>query len=198
MLCTVCEREREGSPAGALVRFPPRAYRRIKIRAVTSDSTEENRVIASVKGIFEAHLAVRDVALSTGFYRDRVGLELAHLSADQAAFFWVGGRGHTMLGLWAAGAGSHHVTSHIAFATALSEVIAATASLERSGIMPLDFEGRRTAQPVVLAWMPAAAVYFRDPDDHLLEFIAMLDDEARPEDGVVTWSDWNTRKVRNG
>ncbi len=153
---------------------------------------------SKIDRIFEAHLTVRSVARSTGFYRDRLGLELAHLSADQAAFFWVGGRGHTMLGLWSAGVGPHHVTSHIAFATALSEVIAATASLERSGIMPLDFEGRRTAHPVVLAWMPAAAVYFRDPDDHLLEFIAMLDDEARPEDGVVTWSDWNTRKVRNG
>jgi NAD(P)H-dependent FMN reductase len=38
--------------------------------------------------------------------------------------------------------------------------------------------------------MPAAAVYFRDPDGHLLEFIAMLDGDARPDAGVVTWSEW--------
>jgi hypothetical protein len=38
--------------------------------------------------------------------------------------------------------------------------------------------------------MPAASVYFRDPDGHLLEYIAMLDDRPRPEDGVVTWRQW--------
>ena len=33
-------------------------------------------------------------------------------------------------------------------------------------------------------WMPAASMYFRGPDDHLLEFIAMLPDERRPGAGV--------------
>src|SRR5262245_29142044 len=99
-----------------------------------------------------------------------------------------------MLGLWAVGAAPQHVTGHIAFATSLDGVVAAPAQLERSGITPLDFDGQPTAEPVVLAWMPAAAVYFRDPDGHLLEFIAMLDDEAESESGVVTWGDWNQRR----
>jgi hypothetical protein len=38
--------------------------------------------------------------------------------------------------------------------------------------------------------MPAAAVYFRDPDGHMLEYLAMLDEPARPGAGVVTWSEW--------
>ena len=143
--------------------------------------------------IFEAHLAVRDVAQSLAFYRDRLGLEMAYLSPDRVAFVWAGGRGCTMLGLWAAGAAPQHVTGHVAFATTLGDVIAAPALLERNGITPLDFDGRPTVEAVVLAWMPAAAVYFRDPDDHLLEFIAMLDDEAQPEGGVVTWRNWNAR-----
>ena len=105
-----------------------------------------------------------------------------------------GGRGRTMLGLWAGSAAPQHVTNHVAFATTLADVINAPTSLERSGITPLDFDGRPTREPVVLAWMPAVAVYFRDPDGHLLEFIAMLDDEAQPEGGVVTWSNWPTVK----
>jgi len=42
----------------------------------------------------------------------------------------------------------------------------------------------------VIGWMPAAAVYFGDPDGHMLEYLAMLDAPARPDAGVVTWSEW--------
>jgi hypothetical protein len=37
---------------------------------------------------------------------------------------------------------------------------------------------------------PALAVYFLDPDGHLLEYIAMLEDEPRPDEGVVAWRAW--------
>jgi hypothetical protein len=38
--------------------------------------------------------------------------------------------------------------------------------------------------------MPAVSVYFTDPDGHSLEFISMLPDEAKPELGMVPWSEW--------
>jgi hypothetical protein len=38
--------------------------------------------------------------------------------------------------------------------------------------------------------MPAVSVYFLDPDGHLLEYIAMLPDEPRPDAGVMTWNAW--------
>jgi lactoylglutathione lyase len=38
--------------------------------------------------------------------------------------------------------------------------------------------------------MPAAVVYFRDPDDHLIEYLAMLDEAPQPERGIVRWSEW--------
>jgi lactoylglutathione lyase len=38
--------------------------------------------------------------------------------------------------------------------------------------------------------MPAVAVYLRDPDGHLLEYLAMLEHEPRPELGIVSWSQW--------
>jgi catechol-2,3-dioxygenase len=39
--------------------------------------------------------------------------------------------------------------------------------------------------------MPALAVYFVDPDGNLLEYIAMLDGEPRPDAGVVAWHAWS-------
>jgi lactoylglutathione lyase len=42
----------------------------------------------------------------------------------------------------------------------------------------------------VIAWMPAAAVYFRDPDGHLIEYLAMLDEPPRGDGGIVPWSQW--------
>ena len=53
--------------------------------------------------------------------------------------------------------------------------------------------GLPTEEPVVLAWMPAASVYFRDPDNNLLEFITMLTDPPRPDLGVLSWSEWVRR-----
>ena len=48
-------------------------------------------MITPVERLFETHLVVADLDASIAFYRDRVGLELAHVAqAGQAAFFWVG------------------------------------------------------------------------------------------------------------
>src|SRR5262245_19296392 len=154
-------------------------------------------MITPVDRLFEAHLTVADLDASIAFYRDRVGLELAHaVSARQAAFFWVGSRGTAMLGLWAAGSAPQKTTTHIAFAARLEDVIAAPRVLRLAGITPLDCDGRPTDEPVVLAWMPAASIYFHDPDGHLLEYIAMLTDDARPDGGVVTWKEWNISLAR--
>ena len=79
---------------------------------------------------------------------------------------------------------------YTAFRVGLADVIAAPNALRSAGITPLDFDGKPTDLPVVLAWMPAAAVYFRDPDGHLLEYIAMLPHAPRPDCGVVPWRMW--------
>jgi lactoylglutathione lyase len=141
--------------------------------------------------LFEVHMTVADLDRSVAFYRDAVGLQLAHImSARQAAFFWIGAAGNAMLGLWTAGSGPQRVTSHTAFRASLADVVAAPHALRSAGVTPLDFDSRPTDQPVVLAWMPAASVFFRDPDGHLLEYIAMLPHEPRPEYGIVPWRMW--------
>ena len=50
--------------------------------------------------------------------------------------------------------------------------------------------GEPASEPSVIGWMPAAAVYFRDPDGHQLEYLAMLPEPPRPDAGIVTWLDW--------
>jgi len=45
-------------------------------------------------------------------------------------------------------------------------------------------------EPIVFPWMPAASVFFDDPDGNNLEYIAMLPDPPRSEPGPVSWSEW--------
>ena len=143
------------------------------------------------RDLFEVHLTVRNLDDSIRFYRDIVGLRLAHVTREaQAAFMWIGASRKAMLGLWAAGPAPQLVTSHTAFRVRLADVIAAPDRMRRAGIPPLDFDGQPTDFPVVLAWIPAAAVYFRDLDGHLLEYIAILRHAPRPDCGVVPWQTW--------
>jgi lactoylglutathione lyase len=147
--------------------------------------------MVSVEGLFEVHLTVSDLDRSVAFYREVIGLRLAHVvEARGAAFFWIGHAGSAMLGLWTAGSGPARVHLHTAFRVSLADTMAAPRILRTAGITPLDFEGRPTDEPVVFAWMPAASVFFRDPDGHLLEYIAMIPDEPRPEAGIVPWRTW--------
>jgi hypothetical protein len=74
---------------------------------------------------------------------------------------------------------------HIAFTVTLDDLLAAPARLEARGIQPLCFFGQPTTEPWVIGWMPAATLYFRDPEGHMLEYLTMLDEPARREAGVA-------------
>jgi lactoylglutathione lyase len=57
-----------------------------------------------IEGLFETHITVRDLERSIAFYRDVVGLELGIPQPERpAAFFRVGGRGRSMLGVFSLG-----------------------------------------------------------------------------------------------
>lgn len=145
-----------------------------------------------MRSLFETHLTVSDLSRSSAFYRDVVGLTLAHEVPERgAAFFWIGAPGQSMLGLWTLGSAPVGLALHIAFLVPLDEVLAACRRLDAVGITPLSFFGQETREPSVIGWMPAAAVYFRDPDGHLLEYLAMLNSPARPDAGIVPWSAWS-------
>lgn len=136
-----------------------------------------------IAGLYETHLSVADLDRSIGFYRDVVGLELAHrMEARRGAFLWIGGRTRSMLGLWETGSSPVRLRLHLAFQVTLADVIASVAALRGAGQTPLAGGGGDAIdEPVVFPWMPAASVYFDDPDGHSLEYIALLDDPPRPE-----------------
>jgi lactoylglutathione lyase len=143
----------------------------------------------SVRGLFETHLTVADLNRSIAFYRDTVGLPVAlELPERGAAFHWIGRAGQAMLGLWSIGSAPMNMRLHIAFDVAIDDVLAAPEALRAHGVQPLSFFGEPSDEPSVIGWMPAAAVYFRDPDGHMLEYIAMLDAPPKPELGIVPWS----------
>ncbi len=144
----------------------------------------------NVRGLFETHLTVADLPESVAFYRDVVGLPVAIELPDRgAAFHWIGGPGQAMLGLWSIGSAPMNMQLHVAFAMDLEDVLGAPARLREHGVQPLSFFGEPADQPSYIGWMPAAAVYFRDPSGHMLEYLAMLDERPRAKLGIRPWDE---------
>jgi len=145
----------------------------------------------AIGALFESHLTVSDLERSMAFYGGALGLERAHVAPERrAAFYWLGGPGKSMLGLWEVGSAPQRLSLHVAFRVELADLLDAARRLREANITPLDFWGNASDEISVLAWMPAASIYFRDPDGHLLEFLTMLADEPQPELGVVGWERW--------
>ena len=143
---------------------------------------------APIRGLYETHLTVSDLERSIGFYRDVLGLTLAHRVAQRrAAFFWMGAPRQSMLGLWEIGTSPNRFRLHISFAAELADVVASISHLHAAGIA-LRHENRE--EPLVFGWMPAASVFFDDPDGHSLEYIAVLEEPPRPELGTIPLSRW--------
>jgi lactoylglutathione lyase len=156
-------------------------------------------VSVPVSGLFETHLTVARLEPAVDFYRDVVGLELAATFPERrVAFFWIGGRGNAMLGLWEAGTAPNAMHLHLAFACDADDVLAAPAKLRASGVEPLGIDREPVDEPVVLGWMPALSLYFHDPDGNLLEYLAMLPEPPRADLGVVPWSRWTSKRHSGG
>jgi lactoylglutathione lyase len=139
---------------------------------------------------------VKDLQRSMCFFGDALGLELAQAFPERkVSFYWIGRRGNSMLGLWEAGMGPQRMNLHVAFSVEINDLLHASARLREANIIPLDFAGKPTDEPVVFAWMPAASLFFHDPDGNLLEFLSMLPDAPQCDLGVVRWSRWKSAHV---
>src|ERR1700761_5668386 len=62
---------------------------------------EDVMALVPIGGLWETHITVSDLNRSIRFYRDVVGLTLAHEVPERhVAFFWIGQPRQGMLGLW--------------------------------------------------------------------------------------------------
>src|SRR5271170_7179568 len=79
-----------------------------------------------IRGLFETHLTVKDLQRSMSFFGEALGLELAQVFPERSvAFYWIGHRGDSMLGLWEAGTGPQRLSLHVAFGVDIDNLLQA-------------------------------------------------------------------------
>lgn len=148
--------------------------------------------------LYETHLPVEDTERALAFYRDVIGLEFAYRDPGRdIVFMWVGSKEQSMLGLWGPGTVHGKVPGkrHFAFSVTLPELTEAVNQLHERQILTHNFMGEETSEPSVIGWMPSAQIYFRDPDGHSLEYIALLDDP--PDSSFIgSLSEWVLRSAK--
>jgi lactoylglutathione lyase len=153
---------------------------------------------AFITGLYETHLQVANLDLSMEFYERVLGLELGMKEQSRrVALYWVGEHGKSLLGLWekpswilGRNPGDPIIRQHFAFEIELVDLGRTVAAVKHRGIELRNFFEQTTDVPSVFGWIPAASIYFSDPDGHLLEFIAKLGGKSRPEIGIVSMDEW--------
>ena len=145
--------------------------------------------------LYETHIPVADTRISETFYKEVIGLPFAYRAPSRdIVFLWVDEKQKGMVGLWGASTGYGRQNAvltrcHLAFAVSFEQLQRAIVKLNERGIETSGFGGKLTTEPSVIGWMPSAQIYFRDPDEHSLEFIAIL---PQPPNAsfVGSYSEW--------
>jgi lactoylglutathione lyase len=146
--------------------------------------------------LYETHLPVSDTEGAQKFYVEIVGLKFAYRDPTRdIVFLWAGEDRRSMLGLWGPTTtyGSDFHKCHIAFHLSLAELLVTGERLNTAKLKTKNFAGEETTEPSVIGWMPSAQLYFRDPDDHSLEFITLLNESPDPN-FIGSLSEWQQRQ----
>ncbi|KAF0817052.1 MULTISPECIES: VOC family protein [unclassified Cytobacillus] len=139
--------------------------------------------------LYEAHLNSGNLERSIKFY-EKIGFKLAHTIGDRkAAFFFLGENKENMLGIWET-KNTPIRKIHIAFSVSAERLREVIPFLTEKGILVRESFGLSPEEPIVHTWMPAASVYFYDPDGHSLEYIAVLEGKAKPYLNPMHLSKW--------
>lgn len=144
-----------------------------------------------IKGIFETHINVSSYQKSASFYEKL--LNIIPLYEDEnrkSKFYWVGKPGESMLGIRENYPSSLIQRQHFAFRVDLEDIASAREYLFGLGIETTNFRGESSENLLVFPFMPAVSIYFKDPDGHSIEFIAMLNDLPKPKADIMTWLEW--------
>ncbi|MGH1364561.1 MAG: VOC family protein [Calditrichia bacterium] len=144
-----------------------------------------------IKGLYETHLFVEDIDRSIDFYGKTLELKQCHFEEERrAAFFWIGKDKQAMLGLWEKPKNEIDIR-HFAFKCEPEWIInESVAYLKDRNLSCYNFFNDGSERPMVFAWVPAIAIYFDDPDGHVLEFIGILDGKSKPENGIISYERW--------
>jgi lactoylglutathione lyase len=149
-------------------------------------------------GLYEVHLPVTNLQRSIDFYTSKLSFELGWSTpAGSSALLIYDDEGtRWMLGLYRVDTVVHRSPAeyHISLRVAEAQADTMVAWLRARGIEPFHpphapIQGT-VDEPIVHGWMPAAAVFFKDPDGHLLELIADLSDAPRPDFLYRPLSEW--------
>ncbi|MDM5248576.1 VOC family protein [Lysinibacillus sp. G4S2] len=149
-----------------------------------------------IKGLYEAHLPVRNLENSILFYK-KLGLELAY-KKGKVAFFWIV-KGESWLGLWENDSVQlkyHPSIRHLAFKIDEEDLEHVKEWLSSIGIeVRTEFGLTSEQQPLVLSNKPHAhaAIYFSDPDGNSLELITPLRLDDVEDFNEMSLEEWRKR-----
>jgi len=148
-------------------------------------------------GLYEVHLPVTDLQRSVDFY-SKLGFKLGWGTAggSSALLIYDDEGSRWILGLFRVDTVVHRSPAeyHISFRVAEAQADTMVDWLRTRGIEPFHpphapIKGT-VDEPIVHGWMPAAAVFFQDPDGHILELISDLSDAPRPDFLYRPLSEW--------
>jgi len=175
-------------------------------------TTERSRLVEPTKwnpasssarlhhGLYEVHLPVTDMDRAIDFYVGKLAFEMGFggKGESSALLLYTDGETRWMLGLFRVNTVVHRHAAeyHVSFRVAEEDVDRMIPYLRERGIEPVHpptapVQGPMY-EPIVHGWMPAAAVFFKDPDGHLLELIAELTDAPSAEFLYRPLSEWRS------
>lgn len=128
-----------------------------------------------IKGLYEAHLPVKDIEVSIKFY-ELLGLKLAWKDND-TVFLWIE-ENKTWLGLWEGKEFQtpyHPSLRHIAFQVSYQDLKKSLSWLESLNIQAVPFGSRTTVEPFIRPNQSNGSVYFKDPDGNSLELMCYVE-----------------------
>lgn len=135
-----------------------------------------------IKGLYEAHLPVRNLEKSIEFYKN-LGLEYDHSVDNRIAFLWIV-KDKSWLGLWETDKVEleyHPSIRHIAFQVTIEGLRDSVAWLKEKGYEAREAFGFEPIEPFVMAHddYAHAKIHFNDPDGNSLELICKLENPKK-------------------